>query len=229
MNFLFLIISFLFLVFSHQTLISLLRLLLPSQWLRTIYFLFFLPGIILHEFSHYFLATILLVPTGEINLFPDEQKLAGVQVAKTDPVRQFLVGIAPTIIGTLVILTILLFPLNLSLDKPIFSHVQRLLLSVKDGKNLFWFYLVFVINNTMFASKTDQRSWFGLIVLLFCFGSFFYLFRLFSWLSFLLEKFNPAAKLIAVAYTLTLLINLIFIVPLIIIRLLLKNSGQNSV
>lgn len=109
----------------------------------------FLPGVVLHELSHLLIANILFVPTGEVEFFPEihgnEVKMGSVAVAKTDPFRRFLIGVAP-VIGGLGIL--LLSSAYLSGD--LFSWQNALLL-----------YIVFQIANTMFSSGKDMEGALG--------------------------------------------------------------------
>lgn len=109
----------------------------------------FLPGIVLHELSHLFVASVLFVQTGEVEFFPEirgnEIKMGSVAVAKTDPFRRFLIGVAP-LIGGLGIL--LLSSVYLSGD--FFSWQNALL-----------FYIVFQIANTMFSSGKDMEGALG--------------------------------------------------------------------
>jgi len=115
----------------------------------------FLPGIIIHELSHLFLASILFVPTGDIEFMPKVEgqsiKLGSVSIGKTDAIRRFFIGIAPIIFGILVISVILSF---------IKSYTGPWYL------NVLIFYTLFVIGNTMFSSKKDME---GSILLLIMF------------------------------------------------------------
>src|SRR5437588_102405 len=65
--------------------------------------LFFLPGVIVHELGHWLMANVLFVKTGEIEFMPqihgEHLKLGSVEVAQTDPIRRFFIGVAPIIIG----------------------------------------------------------------------------------------------------------------------------------
>src|SRR5690348_13575392 len=67
----------------------------------------FLPGVIVHEMAHLLVANILLVPTGEVEFFPeirgDEVKMGSVEIARTDPVRRFIIGAAPLFVGLFVL------------------------------------------------------------------------------------------------------------------------------
>lgn len=116
------------------------------------YSLLFLPGTILHELSHWIVAEILQVRTGEITIFPDlvgreeSQRLGSVATAKSDPFRGFLIGVAPFItgLGTLVILGRLL-----ELGWGVYPLWQIILL----------IYAIVVFSNSMMISKEDRRTW----------------------------------------------------------------------
>src|SRR5512145_1635811 len=66
----------------------------------------FLPGVVLHEGSHYVMAKILRVPTGRFSILPKPMpdgrlQLGYVETAHADIVRDSMIGAAPLIIGTL--------------------------------------------------------------------------------------------------------------------------------
>ncbi len=76
-----------------------------------VYSIFVLPGTILHELSHWIVAEILLVRTGQITLIPSsgfgntaERTLGSVETAHSGPFRGFAIGIAPFITGISVLL-----------------------------------------------------------------------------------------------------------------------------
>ncbi len=116
----------------------------------------FLPGVILHELSHLLVASILFVPTGEIEFLPEvrgnEVKMGSVAIAATDPLRRFLIGVAPFLFGLLVILLLFWYvPLRV-----FFSWSTALLL-----------YGTFQICNTMFSSRKDMEGAIGITILFF--------------------------------------------------------------
>ena len=119
---------------------------------KTIFILafLFLPGTFLHELAHAFMAMILFVPVGKMELIPKIQedgyvKLGSVAIGRTDFFRRFLIGIAPLLIGT----TILLFLLFYAATHDLFTHYTYLLIVL---------YCVFEIGNTMFSSKKDMEG-----------------------------------------------------------------------
>lgn len=109
----------------------------------------FLPGTIVHEFAHAIMAKLLFVHVGHMELMPqlhDESlKLGSVEVGKTDIIRNFLIGIAPFIVGTSLLLLVLYY----SFTNNIF------------GFNLFTFLVLcftFIIANTMYSSRKDMEG-----------------------------------------------------------------------
>lgn len=112
----------------------------------------FLPGIIIHELSHFFVASLLFIPTGEIEFMPKVEgqsiKLGSVAIGRSDPIRRFLIGVAPVILGIVVIYVVLSF-----------AKSSAAPLSL----NFLLFYSLFVIGNTMFSSRKDME---GALVLL---------------------------------------------------------------
>jgi hypothetical protein len=69
-----------------------------------IYSILTLPGLLIHEMSHFLVAAAMGLRTGEIELLPVLTDSGGVefgsvQVEKVDPIRLALVGMAPTVVG----------------------------------------------------------------------------------------------------------------------------------
>ncbi len=109
----------------------------------------FLPGTIIHEFAHAVMAKALFVYVGKMSLLPslngNSLKLGSVEVGRTDIVRNFLIGIAPFMVGTTLLLGMLFY-----------SFSNKLL-----GFNLFTFLVLiftFVIANTMYSSRKDMEG-----------------------------------------------------------------------
>src|SRR5574340_470880 len=75
----------------------------PGCAVRLLFYLL-LPGIFLHEASHYVTARLLFVRTGGINvgIGPAGRKsvsLGSVTIQRSDPVRTSLIGVAPFVVG----------------------------------------------------------------------------------------------------------------------------------
>ncbi len=68
------------------------------------YSLTMLPGVVLHEASHWVVATVLGVRTGRFSVFPERTtdghlRLGFVETERTDIVREALIGAAPLLVG----------------------------------------------------------------------------------------------------------------------------------
>lgn len=119
-----------------------------------VYTVLMLPGTIIHELSHWIMAEILRVPTGEITILPDyealdkqEKRLGSVATAKSDPFRGFLIGMAPLITGTA-----LLVSLAILLEESWVTKAPALQITALV-------YGVVVLGNSMLTSKSDRRYW----------------------------------------------------------------------
>jgi len=118
--------------------------------------LLFLPGVIVHELSHYLVATLLFVKTGKIEFMPvvrgDSVKLGSVEVSHTDPLRKFLIGIAPIVVGLVLLFASFYYLTTAYL--PISPWIQFVLLGI----------IAFELSNTMFSSRKDMEGVLPLLV-----------------------------------------------------------------
>ena len=110
----------------------------------------FLPGVIIHELAHMFVASLLFVRVGEIEFFPqikeDGVKLGSVAIGQTDPVRRTLIGIAPVLVGLAVIIgSLWFFTSDVLLINPVIKYILLI-------------YILFEVGNTMFSSKKDMEG-----------------------------------------------------------------------
>lgn len=135
-----------------------------------IFSLLFLPGVLLHEFSHFLAAKLLAVPTRRFSVLPKMMpeghlRMGYVEVAETDIVRDSLIGAAPLVLGNLVVAYIAIQRLHLVPLWEVLRHGQwslfwlgvSLLPKVKDFP--LWFYLTFAISSTMLPSPSDRHAW----------------------------------------------------------------------
>jgi hypothetical protein len=135
-----------------------------------IYSILLLPGVFIHELSHLLMAIILRVRVLKISFVPEVNKkgrirLGFVQTAKTDVVRDSLIGLAPFLVGLFFVALIGIFifgvenriyPTGLDYLSFILNTMQKLP-EIKDFG--IWFYLAFAISTTMFPSESDRQSW----------------------------------------------------------------------
>lgn len=140
------------------------------------YFFLFLPGILVHETGHYVMAVLLRVKVNNFSLWPKIQKrgelvLGSVQVQGAGPIRHSLVGAAPLLLGSLVVLLIghwLQF--NALGQTLIAGDLEGLLSIVQQSISTpdfwLWLYLLFAVANAMLPSPADRIYW-GPVILFF--------------------------------------------------------------
>jgi hypothetical protein len=132
--------------------------------------LIFFPGVFLHEASHYLMAGMLRVRTGRFSLVPKVMgdgtlRMGYVETAKTDVLRDALIGTAPLLTGGAVVtlIGIYLLPVALLFDSFSQGHwgaFWSALSHLPDQPDFWlWFYLVFAISSTMLPSASDRRAW----------------------------------------------------------------------
>jgi hypothetical protein len=143
----------------------------------TLFSIIFLPGVLLHELSHYLMALILGVPAARFSLLPQmlpdgRLQLGYVETVKTDIVRDSLIGAAPLFAGGSVVAILAIMRLDLLPLWDVLRNGQlnlfwlglTLLPQVRDFP--LWFYLVFTISSTMLPSRSDRHAWLPLGVAL---------------------------------------------------------------
>lgn len=136
----------------------------------TVFSIIFLPGVLLHEFSHYLMAVILGVQAARFSLIPQilpegRLQLGYVETDKTDIIRDSLIGAAPLLAGGSIIAYLSATRLDLMPLWDVLRNGQlnlfllgiTLLPQVKDFP--LWFYLVFTISSTMLPSRSDRHAW----------------------------------------------------------------------
>lgn len=135
-------------------------------------FLLLLPGVLLHEFSHWAVAGILNVRTGPINIGLGRTRgnkhfsLGSVTVERTDPLRESLIGLAPFIAGLVSIWALMGFGFDLwTLADPL-AALERIWSTIGDPLTWLCLYLVFAVSTSMIPSESDREPW-GVIIVLF--------------------------------------------------------------
>jgi hypothetical protein len=124
----------------------------------------FLPGVIIHELSHLFIATVMFVPVGRMEFVPKKEnnklRLGSVEIAETDPFRRAIIGFAPIFIGLAIIVgSVYLFSHNISFLQ---SENYYIFIAV----SLILAYLLFAISNTMFSSSRDMEGTAEILIIL---------------------------------------------------------------
>src|ERR1044071_4158222 len=138
-----------------------------SRLTMGIFSMIFLPGVFLHELSHFIVAKLLGVRTGKFSVFPQSLpdgrlQLGYVETARADVVRDSLIGAAPLIVGTIFVAYVAVYHLQMRVLWDVFRNGQfglfwlgvRALPGVSDF--YLWFYLAFAVSSTMMPS--DRKS-----------------------------------------------------------------------
>jgi len=250
---LFIVLVILQSLFSNS-LFKLLFLLTKSQIMATkIFSVIMLPGTILHELSHWLVAEILQVPTGRFDYMPKVEgnsiRMGSLQIAKVDPFRRTLVGLAPMISGiiTIVILVSILTLHNSpstplagcllfskergSIYECVFNNETIKQLNnlityqtsyVSSFQNILIIWLIFIISNTMFSSRKDLEA---VIVpaILSLFGFFVWWMKGLKGLDWIILNLNPFIVKLNSVLLLVIILDLLMII---FVKLLTLLSGK---
>ncbi len=148
-------------------------------------FILLLPGVILHEGSHWLTANMIGVRTGKVSLGLSKARgkqfsLGSVNVERTDSLRESLIGLAPFVVGLGAILLIAGYGFDLWPNSGLSFNqmLDRVLASSNDWLTWFDLYLVFAVSTAMIPSESDREPWGALIV---TFGVIGALSILFGW------------------------------------------------
>lgn len=196
--------------------------------------LLFLPGILLHETSHFLMAKLLRVQTGRFSLFPNVLpdgtiRLGYVETAEADFIRDSLIGMAPLITGGIATAAISLGVLKVqeiitSISAAQYSEALSEIRHLPQMSDFWlWFYLLFAISSTMLPSTSDRRKWMPLILLLTSLAVVLVIFGAGNWLlNAVAPWFNRALQSIALVFGVSLAVHLVLFLPFFILRRLLN-------
>jgi hypothetical protein len=188
-----------------------------------LYFVLLLPGIIIHELSHWLAAKLLGVRTGKITLWPskrrgNQMRMGSVKVARTDPFRGSLIGLAPLISGSFAILVIGQLILGLGdlgevLVMGDWGQIwESLLIHLQAPDFWLWLYLIFAVSNAMLPSESDREPWRPVLLFMCLAALFFYLTGWVHQVPEVLANVSlTSASYLAYAFSLTAVADAIFI------------------
>lgn len=143
------------------------------EWAVILYAVVLFPGVVLHEGSHWLAATLLGVRTGGVSLLPRRQPDGTLQLGYVEyykgrtlgPIRESLIGAAPLIAGTAVILLIGRRVFDVTALAAAFQTgdvntlADAMTQIIATPNFLVWFYLLFAIGNAMLPSRSDRHAW----------------------------------------------------------------------
>jgi hypothetical protein len=128
----------------------------------------YLPGTFIHEFAHLFMAVLLRVETTHFTLLPkigeESIELGSVGIIKPNPIRRLLIGAAPFLFGTMLVLLGIHFFFSLNIQNSLIIAVLV--------------YCLFTVSNTMFSSKRDLEGALELVLAILIVGWLAYFFGL---------------------------------------------------
>jgi hypothetical protein len=199
----------------------------------------FFPGVALHEFSHFLVAKLLFVPTGNFSLVPRTLKdgrlqLGYVETRQTDVARDSLIGAAPLFAGGLFVAYAAIYHLHLLPLWDVLRNGQfdlfwlgiTLLPQVKDF--YVWFYLTFAVSSTMMPSTSDRHAWMTLGLVVMVLLGLALLAGAGPWmLAYLAPSLNNFLNSVATLFALSVVVNAIMILPFLLVhRLLTRLTGM---
>jgi hypothetical protein len=203
-----------------------------------IFSILFLPGVFLHELSHFVIAKILGVRTGKFSVFPKSLpdgrlQLGYVETARSDVVRDSLIGAAPLIVGTLFVAYVAIYHLQMRVLWDVFRNGQfnlfwmgmRALPQVQDF--YLWFYLAFAVSSTMMPSESDRHAWLELLISIGVLVAIALLVGAGPWmLSNIAPRLSNFLSSVAVIFGLSVFVHIVLILPTALLhKLLARASG----
>lgn len=186
-----------------------------------LYALPLLPGIFVHELSHALAAILLGARVGRISIRPKRTgqrvQLGFVPVEKTDVVRASLIGLAPLLVGSGVILLIGYWAFDIGtlggalVTGDLANLIAGSLRTLKAPDAWIWSYVIFAVSNTMLPSRADRQAWTPVILFLLLAGVLIWVAGLGpAVVESLAEPLTTALRWLATMCTLTIAIDLPF-------------------
>lgn len=137
----------------------------PGCAVRLLFYLL-LPGVLLHEASHYVVAKLLLVRTNGMSIGIGNTRhkhisLGSVNIAQTDPIRESIIGIAPFVVGLSAIWMIVGWGFSVwpNSGLTLWQMVESIRDYAYDWTTWLDIYLVFAVSTAMIPSESDREPW----------------------------------------------------------------------
>jgi hypothetical protein len=186
-----------------------------------LYSLLMLPGVLVHEASHWIAATLLGVRAGRFSVVPERLpdgtlRLGYVETEHVDPLRESLIGAAPLLAGAAVIIFVGYTRLGVELLGAALARGDLLAMgqAVRDMTGLsnfwLWLYLIFTVSNSMLPSASDRRAWWPVLVTLAVFTALLFAFGLGPvLLQTLANPLDTGTRALAAAFSITVGLNIV--------------------
>jgi hypothetical protein len=198
------------------------------------------PGVLLHEFSHWAMAKLLLVKTNGVSLLPKRDRsghirLGSVTIERTDPVRSSLIGVAPLISGSLAALylgyrTFGVGSLGDALVRGDIGAILSAMAAVLRVPDMWlWLYLLFAVANAMLPSPSDRETWPPVIWFLVIVVGLAYVLGLSRFLLDLAPLVMLGLRWLAVAFTVTLVADAPFVILIAVAEWVVGSVGGQQV
>jgi hypothetical protein len=134
-------------------------------------FLILLPGVLLHETSHWLVANLIGVRTGRVSIGLGKMRgkhfsLGSVTVDKSDPLRESLIGVAPFVFGLLAVWALMGFGFGLWMPNDPVQVLEVIRSTLSDPLTWLALYFVFSVSTSMIPSESDREPW-GVIIAIF--------------------------------------------------------------
>lgn len=134
-------------------------------------FLILLPGVLLHEGSHWLVANLVGVRTGKVSIGLGKMRgkhfsLGSVTVDRSDPLRESLIGVAPFIFGLLAVWALMGFGFGLWTPTEPLQVWDAIVSTISDPLTWVALYFIFAVSTSMIPSESDREPW-GIIIAIF--------------------------------------------------------------
>jgi hypothetical protein len=186
------------------------------------YYLLMFPGILLHELSHFVMAKMLGIKVTDFRLGPRRRKnsnsieLGSVSVYSGGTIRDSLVGVAPFVVGTVVLLLVSytvfdVGALGRSWGADGWKGLLQTMRTMPQTPDFWlWLYFIFAVSSAMMPSPADRKPWLlaglyvgGVLLVAWMLGAF----SIFD-LS-LAAKVLDALQVLTLAFLFTVLVNMV--------------------
>ena len=153
------------------------------------------------------------------------------ETARSDVVRDSLIGAAPLIVGTLFVAYVAIYHLQMRVLWDVFRNGQfglfwlgvRALPQVPDF--YLWFYLAFAVSSTMMPSESDRHAWLELLISVAVLFGIALLFGAGPWmLTTIAPRLNNFLSSVAVIFGLSAFVHILLILPTALIHKLMARA-----